>query len=114
MLKDANNIEYWVSLSVAERINLLGILPAEGDIMTLRQVRELREALSFSEDEHKALGFQTSAQQVTWDGSKDAPKSIEVRGTMGKLIRERLEKLSAEKKLTLDQVPLYDKFIGVE
>ena len=43
------------TLSVKGRLMLLGILPAEGDLTTIRIVRELREGLSFSETEHKQL-----------------------------------------------------------
>ncbi len=46
-----------MKLAVQERINLLNILPATGDDITLKVLRKLREALSFNEDEILKLNF---------------------------------------------------------
>lgn len=46
-----------VKLQVVERINLLQILPREGDFLTLKIVRQLRESLSFKDAEHDKLKF---------------------------------------------------------
>ena len=46
-------------LGVLERLKLLEILPAQGDISTIKIVRELRESLSFKEDEHVQFGIIT-------------------------------------------------------
>lgn len=45
-----------MELTTVERIKLLEILPPQGDILTLKIVRKLRETLSFNEDELKLLG----------------------------------------------------------
>jgi len=46
-----------VKLQVAERINLLSILPREGNFIDLKIIRELRENLSFKDEEHGKLQF---------------------------------------------------------
>ena len=43
------------TLSVLERITLLGLLPKEGTILTLRVLRDLQRETSFSEAELTAL-----------------------------------------------------------
>ena len=53
------------ALSVKDRLMLLGILPAESNLTTIRIVRELREGLSFSEGEHKDLQMVQKDSQVT-------------------------------------------------
>ncbi len=40
-----------MELTIQERMNLANILPPQGDILTLKIVRKLRETLSFSEEE---------------------------------------------------------------
>lgn len=46
---------------------LLQLLPVSGNLTTIRIVRELRESLSFNEDEHEVLRFQTlPGDRVKW------------------------------------------------
>ena len=45
-----------MELTYVERLKLLQALPPEGDLLTLKIVRKLRETLSFSEEDLKALG----------------------------------------------------------
>lgn len=45
-----------MQLDIMERVKLLEALPPEGDLLTLKIVRKLREALSFSEEELKTFG----------------------------------------------------------
>ena len=100
-----------MKLSVSERIVLLNILPKEGDITTLRIVRELRDALSFSEEEHGALQFkELEGGGTEWnpDGVSDRPVEIGPRAFT--LISEALEKLNKNQKLVEDYVSVWDKF----
>ncbi len=48
-----------MKLTVLERLLLLNLLPEAGNLTTIRIVRELRESLSFTEDEHEVLRFET-------------------------------------------------------
>ncbi len=102
-----------MELSVLERVLLLGVLPKEGDITTLRIVQQLREELSFSEEEHQVLGFvaNEATNQLTWN-----PLPLTQHVTLGPkaqaLITEALERLNREKKLTAEFIGLYDRFVG--
>lgn len=59
-------------LNVLERLLLLGLLPETGSLTTIRIVRELRETLSFKEDEHEVLIFQTLPNSnVRWRSPDD-------------------------------------------
>src|SRR5207247_9230228 len=68
-----------MEFSVQERLILLSILPAEGDLTTLRIVRGLREQLSFSEEEHALLKFNQAENRVAWDA--EAAKLIDRKST---------------------------------
>ena len=100
-----------MELSIMDRILLLNILPGEGDITTIRIVRQLREDLSFSEQEHKDFGIVNEENQIKWDPAKAQPKEVEFGPKVAKLVSKALKKLSDSDKLTTQYVDLYDRFV---
>jgi hypothetical protein len=98
-------------LKVKERMVLSSILPAQGDILTLRLVMDLKKDVLFSEQEHKDFEITITEGRMTWDITKDLPKKFAVGSTMLKLIQDTLGKLNKDRQLTIDQVPLYDLFM---
>lgn len=99
-------------LSVLERLLVLNILPAEGDIITLKIVQQLRSDLSFSEAEVAQYQFKTNEGQVTWNTTGATDKDIPVGPKAFLLITEALEALNKSKKLKSEHIGLYDKFVG--
>lgn len=101
-----------MKLNIFERINLLSILPMQGDFMTLKIIRQLREGLSFTEEEHKVLKFkQLDDGRVSWDAKATKEKDIRTGNKARSIIREVLEGLNKEKKLRDEHFTLYEKFI---
>lgn len=100
-----------LSLSVAERVKLLSALPREGDITTLRVVRDLQNELSFSEEELAEYEIKRSGGNITWKGDKDRGKEIKIGEAGLKIISDALKKLSEAEKLTVEYVPLYERFV---
>ena len=101
-----------MKLGIADRINLLNILPAEGNIVTLRIVNDLREALGFSEQEIADAKIQASAEgRVTWDATAATTKDVKIGDTARDTIKTALKKLDDEKKLTTELIPIWDKFV---
>ena len=102
-----------MELGVFERLILLNILPKEGDFTTLKIVRKMREGLSFTEEEHKALEFkQEDEGRVLWKQDADKPKEISIAEKATDIIVEVLKKLNDNKKLQDQHYSLYEKFIG--
>jgi len=102
-----------MKLGIAERINVLNILPVEGNIITLRVVNELRGALSFSEKEIADAGIkQDTDGRITWDHTAGVGKDVKIGDTAKDIIKTALKKLDDEKKLTAQLVPIWDKFMG--
>ena len=101
-------------LTVMDRILLLNLLPAEGSVTTLRIVRQLREDLSFSEEEHAALELVQADGKVTWNPAKAVEKDVAIGLKATNLIVEALTELSKAKKLQPSHLGLYDKFVGTE
>jgi hypothetical protein len=100
-----------MNLSVLDRLVLLKILPKEGDYATLKVLTNLRLSLSFSEDEMKDWGITGDAatNRTSWqvDGKADIP--IGEKAT--DIIVDALKKLNREKKLSFDDMTIYEKFI---
>jgi len=96
-----------------ERIQLLGVLPAEGNAVTLRIVSDLRRDLSFSEKEMKDGEIKTDPEnnRVMWNNSVDVQKDVKIGDTARGVISDAMKKLDTEKKLNLALLPLYEKFV---
>jgi len=130
-----------MKLGVYERLILQNILPQEGDFITLKLVRKLRESLAFSEKEIAEIDFKNHwkcpkcnkvelsanvikcqdcgiymipAGQVTWDEEKaiNVVKDVHMGKAMLNLCETALQKLSDEKKLTEQHMSLFEKFVA--
>lgn len=102
-----------IKLNVYERLVLLNILPKEGNFITLKILRQLREGLSFNEKEIKDLKLAIDQEKgtATWDQEKEPNKEMEIGREGKKIIVETLEKLDEDKKLTHEHYSLYEKFV---
>ena len=101
-----------VKLNVHERLVLLSILPKEGNISAIRVLHELKQELSFSEDEHLRLEFQNRQDGTTaWRKEADKPKDIHVGLKAEELIKDTLTGLDSSKKLSESHLVLWDIFM---
>src|SRR3972149_297196 len=98
-----------MKLNVGDRLIALHILPVEGDITTLRILRDLKGRLSFTEEEHKLLQFKQVPGGQSW--TPEAVGDVEI--LMGpkalSMIAEAFERMNQAKKLTLEMLPTYEK-----
>lgn len=100
-----------MELSVLERGLLLNVLPREGNLWTLKVVHELRMALGFDEAELEALDFRPTpdGQGQMWNDTV-APKEIAVGEKAKKIILEGIADLDKKSKLTMEYLPLCERF----
>jgi len=103
-----------MDLTIHERLLLLNALPKEGDLTTIRIVRKLREALSFTEDEIAEHKVQVSPEgNVRWEN--DAPKAIELGAKAREIAVKALEALDKAGSVTEQHLSLFDKFgVGLD
>jgi hypothetical protein len=103
-----------MKLNATERIQLLGILPEAGNIITLRIVNDLRNDLALNEKEVKTIEVVQDGPQVRWNPVKAAALVVDVKigDTAKDVIKTALQKLDKEQKLTMLHVPLWDKFMA--
>ena len=99
-----------LNLTVLERLLLLRVLPKQGNLTTLRIVRELERDLSFSEEEHAALQFVTEGVSVRWKAENAIDKEVEFGPKARELVLAGLAELDKQEALTLDWLDLCDKF----
>ena len=102
-----------MKLSIVERIQLIGLLPGEGNAVTLRIVNDLRNDLSFSEKEIKEAEIRQDVEnnRVAWNGARDLVKDVKIGDTARGVIVDALKKMDDEKKLTLAIMPVYERFM---
>ena len=102
-----------MKLTVLQRFKLLNILPAEGNFSTLRIVRELREALSFTEEEHAAFGMEDDREQgvTRWDPSLARDREYNFAARARKVIADALGVMDQQGRLTMDLMDLAELFL---
>ena len=99
-----------MKLSVGDRLILLGIIPQQGDFTTLKIIRNMRDELSFSEEEHEKLKFRQEAEMTYWE--EELEKEINFGDKATGIITDAFKKLSEQKKLRIEHMELYEKFVG--
>ena len=103
-----------MKLNTLDRISLLSILPRQGDMTTLRIVRDLERELSFSEEEHKELNFKNEDGRIHWEGGADRVKEVEFGPRAQRLVQDALITLDKKKQLSFELMGLYEEFVGDE
>jgi len=77
----------------------------------LKLVQNAREQLSFSEEEHAALGFQQKDGVLNWNPDAGIIKDVKLGDKVSELIADSLRKQSEEGVLTIQHLSLWDAFI---
>jgi hypothetical protein len=98
-------------LGVKERFVLQRVLPVEGNLITLRIVRDLQRELGFSEEELAKIGFVTEGAQTTWNVDGDIAKDVPIGEVAKGVIVDALKELETSKRLPMDCLDVYEKFV---
>jgi hypothetical protein len=99
-----------MKLGIRERIILLNILPAEGDVTTLRIIRKLKDDMGFTEKELKEQEIVSADGKVTWKPS-DYLRDIPIGEKAHDIIKDAFVKLNRENKMQDNFLDLYDLFV---
>lgn len=99
-------------LSTFERLLVLSVLPREGDLTTIKIVRDLKSDLSFTEAEHKTLNFTQDpvTNGVKWEAQIE-PVEISIGPKALTVIIDAFAALDKAKKLSLEHLPVYERFL---
>ncbi len=103
-----------MKFSVKERLMLLSVMPSQGNLVTLRLVRQAREELGFNEEEHESLSLGLEENSYHWDDKAEAeagPKEIELGPVVRDIILKAFDALDFAESLELIHLALYERFI---
>jgi hypothetical protein len=103
------------TFGIRDRLQLLAILPSEGNITLVRIMDDLARELSFTEDEIAAVGLASvtdaSGSRWSWDDAKEQPKEVSIGPRAWTAIEDHLKRLSDQGKLPRACVGLWDRFV---
>ena len=105
-----------MKLSVLDRMQLLAILPTEGNLLNLQIVRRLVGALSFTESEFVAYGleYDKATNMSRWTRNGHVERDYEFKLQALALIKDAFQRLNDAGKLTPDLVGTAEKFLAGE
>jgi len=95
------------------RLSLLGLLTNKGDSTTLKIVREMREELSFTPEEHETLQFKPLPDgKVTWNEIPEIEYNYEgIHEIIIEKVKTELRKMEEKGELLLDHLSLYEVLV---
>jgi len=97
-------------LNVGERLIVCSILPKEGNVVTIRSIRELISRLGLTPEEIKEYEVVEKDGMCMWNVKGNEPKEFEFHDVELAMIRKQLRDLDAMSKLHMEQMPVYEKF----
>ena len=105
-----------MELTTKQRIILLStLLGARGNLTELRILRELREALSFTEEEHAALEMVSDDEgNISWSSKNDSTKEVEIGEVARGLIIDQLKTLNRSGQLADGHLDIIELFPEAE
>lgn len=102
------------TLGVLERLIVLGALPGTGDLLYIRIVSELQDALSFSEAELGDLQMKIVNGRTRWQQGAIPDKTVEIGPAGQQMIREGLsvmvKQLDKAEQVTVTHLKLAELF----
>ena len=98
-----------MEFTVEERLTALGLLPPEGNLITMKIVHELRQGLAFSEEDLAILDFRQEDERLMWNNGI-GPKEVKVGVKAAGVVHDELAKLDKDEKLREAHLSLVEKF----
>ena len=100
-----------MNLSVLDRLMILKALPGEGDYASLKILTNLRMSLSFTEDEVKEFGLETTKDGAGTSWEKNDEVEIPIGEKATDIIVDAFKRLDKQKQLLPEMMGVYEKFI---
>ena len=100
-----------------KRLAISWILPQEDTFDNMIIVQDISDKVKLTQKEMEETGFKVidtdgkGKMGVSWDDKKEKDVKIEFTNPEKNLIKDALKKLSEEKKIGLDLIPLYKEFV---
>ena len=99
-----------VKLNVGDRMMTLSILPKEGNIITIRLIRELISKLGLRDTELEQFEVKQTPEGLMFNEKGREQIEFEMSEVETELIRGSLKELDSKNKLIPDMIPIWEKF----
>lgn len=113
----ANDEPFKTKLNLFERLVVMGLLPQTGNFATLKIVTEANMMLGATDEESVIAGLKPNEQGgvIALHGWLVVPeKEFTFKETLLGIIRDALQKLDDEEKLTMEHYRVWEKFMIVK
>ena len=98
-----------VELTFGDRLYLLmSVPPQEGNFVTIKTIREIRQKIEFSEEEILKYEIKSEADTVSW--KENVEQEYEFGEVAVGIIMSAFKKIDDDGKVTIQMIPLFDKF----
>ena len=92
---------------IKERLILLQILPTQGSLSEMVEIMDLAKQLKLNDEEKNSVSFNEDSKGIiTCDIDKDPNIDITISSDMIKILKETINKLDKDKKITPQLVDL--------
>ena len=98
-----------MELTIHERLALLGLLPQEGNFVTMKILQRLRLALGFSEGDIETYNIVVTENNVSWS-NEESPANIPIGKVAKSEIVKALEVLDDAGTVSAQHMSLFEKF----
>ena len=101
----------FTKLTIFESLQLIQILPAAGNILTLRVIQDLKRKIEFSAKEQQEYGLKhnEAGSKIVWE--KEHVRDFDFEEKELEVISKSLKALDEKEALTMGHMSLWEKFI---
>lgn len=99
-----------MKVTIKERLVLPNVFPQHSDIITLWLCKEIGAKVQLTPEERERVRLRVENERLVWDG--EASIDVDFTRPEMKLVADALVTMNTEKKLTVDHLELYEKFVG--
>lgn len=95
-----------MKLFLKHRISISSLLPQTGGILEQMTSRDILKKVEILSDEAKSFNLRPNGEMLIWDQDKDLGKDVEFSSTEIMFLKDQVEKLDKEKKITPDTLDI--------
>ena len=89
-----------IALTVKDRLLITQLYPKESNLVEQTIVRDISRKIEISQKEQEEIGLKAVQQGFTWDQEKEKVEQVELSDIELSLLKDRVNALDSEKKIT--------------
>jgi len=95
-----------MKLTIKERVTIVALYPRESDLITQVLVKDLKEKIKLSQEEIKEIELKKEGMGYVWNTQKAKNKDIDFTKMEIIFLKEQVDRLDKEKKISLDLIDI--------